>query len=360
MGMYQRYSNINCDIDNSTKDANGYYHDTAIVGRTGLLTYYNADGTKRIEYRPPNEAFNEDSLRTLSGIPITNMHPKKIVDENTYDSCKPIGTVMSKGKQDGENIVCDLVIYDLAQCGDNRELSCGYRVETVDEAGITPEGQHYDALQTNIVYNHLAVVPKGRAGNAHLNLDSEGNQMVNDDEIKNNNGNSNMEDKNNKIMIKLNIDGKEYEVEDSVASFINSKTSEATMLQAKNDALESKIKTMNSDMKEKIDNIVNQTIEVRETAKKIGLEKFDEMDNESIKKSIIMKTYPEVKLDGKTEDYIDALYDVAKIEKQVDKKEDSKKVLAQNNKDMLDINNDNKVLKFDEISPENIDEYIFK
>ena len=95
----------------------------------------------------------------------------------------------------------------------------------------------------------------------------------------------------NKIMIKLKIDGKEYEVEDSVASFVNSKTAEATTLQAKNDALESKIKTINADMKSQIDSIVKQTIEVREVANKIGLEKFDTMDNESIKKSIIIKAY---------------------------------------------------------------------
>ena len=51
MAKFKRYDTYS--LNEAKKDENGYYHDSAIVGRVGLLTYYNADGTKRIEYRPP-------------------------------------------------------------------------------------------------------------------------------------------------------------------------------------------------------------------------------------------------------------------------------------------------------------------
>ena len=45
-----------------------------------------------------------------------------------------------------------------------RELSCGYESQIVFDAGTTPEGEAYDAIQTNIRGNHLAIVGRGRAG----------------------------------------------------------------------------------------------------------------------------------------------------------------------------------------------------
>jgi hypothetical protein len=55
----------------------------------------------------------------------------------------------------------------------SHELSCGYDCDIVKESGTTPEGERYDCIQTNIVYNHLAIVPRGRAGiAAQLRYDS--------------------------------------------------------------------------------------------------------------------------------------------------------------------------------------------
>lgn len=47
MQRYDYYS-----LPKATKTDEGFIKDTPIIGRTGLLTYFNADGTKRIEYRP--------------------------------------------------------------------------------------------------------------------------------------------------------------------------------------------------------------------------------------------------------------------------------------------------------------------
>jgi hypothetical protein len=54
------------------------------------------------------------------------------------------------------------------------EVSMGYTAEVVPEKGIAPDGQHYDAVQRNIRFNHMALLPQGhaRAGSgARLRLD---------------------------------------------------------------------------------------------------------------------------------------------------------------------------------------------
>ena len=49
-------------------------------------------------------------------------------------------------------------------------MSLGYKVDLEEVPGVW-QGQAYDAVQRNIVINHLAIVRSGRAGNARLNLD---------------------------------------------------------------------------------------------------------------------------------------------------------------------------------------------
>lgn len=159
------------------KTDEGFILDKPIIGRTGLLRYQNADGSDRWEYRPPEEAFNADSLASIRGKPITIKHVAMANADNA-SSLPIVGSVLSNGFQDGNNIRADVSIFSLPNA--DRELSCGYSLDLDETPGTTPDGKHYDAVQRNIKYNHLAIVPKGRAGNARLNMD--GDQMVNEDE----------------------------------------------------------------------------------------------------------------------------------------------------------------------------------
>lgn len=170
----QRYDTVTIKAQ---KTDEGFIRDKPIIGRAGLLKYINADGSTRIEYRPPEEAFNADSLASLKGKPITINHVA-MVNAGNAPKLPIVGTVLSDGIQDGNDIRADISIYSLPT--DARELSCGYNLNLDETPGITPDGQHYDALQKDIRYNHIAVVSKGRAGNARLNMD--GDQVFNEDE----------------------------------------------------------------------------------------------------------------------------------------------------------------------------------
>ena len=301
----QRYDNY---AITATKTDEGFIKDAPIIGRTGILEYRNVDGTIRREYRPPEEAFNADSLASIRGKPITLGHHGWVSSAN-YREAKPVGTVISDGRQDGNNIRADVVIYSLDT--DDRELSCGYQTELEETPGVTEDGQHYDAIQRNIVYNHLAIVPRGRAGNARLNMDGE---QILESEV-------------DKMSKKIKLDnGIEYdvpaEVEVAFGAMIakaDEQKKELDAMTAKFDSATAEIEKLKADaekqeadFKAKFDDAVKTTIELRTIAQKHGIEKADEMSNDEIKKAVVAKVHPKLSLDGKSAEYIEVAFDLAK------------------------------------------------
>ena len=301
----QRYDNYSFQ---AIKTDEGFIKDSPIIGRTGILVYMNAAGSTRREYRPPEEAFKADSLASIRGKPITMGHHGLVTNE-TYSQSKPIGTVLSEGKQDGNNIRADVVIYDLNT--DDRELSCGYQTDLEETSGVTLEGEHYDAIQRNIRYNHLAIVPRGRAGNARLNMDGE---QIFETEV-------------DQMLEKLKMDnGIEYDVPAEVKVAFDAMTAKAEEQKKEFDAMTAKFDSATAeieklkqdaakaeaDFKAKFDEAVKTTIELRTIASKHGIEKADEMSNDEIKKAVVAKVHPKLNLDGKSAEYIAVAFDLAK------------------------------------------------
>jgi len=155
----------------ATRTDEGYLVDTPVLTRTGVFEYRDSAGNVRREYRPPEEVFHADSLASLRGKPVTDGHPGKVDSKNFRQHV--IGTMLSEGRRDGNNMVGDLIIYDTTSVdAGNKELSLGYELELDETPGISPEGERYDAVQRKLRYNHNAVVKRGRAGVARLNLDA--------------------------------------------------------------------------------------------------------------------------------------------------------------------------------------------
>jgi len=107
---------------NVRKTDEGYLIDSPNVARTGILVYRNDDGSIRRELRLPEDVFHEDSLNSFIGKPITVDHPKGLVTNADVDKYQ-VGTMLSKGRQDGENAKVDIVIHQPAKIGDRRQLS---------------------------------------------------------------------------------------------------------------------------------------------------------------------------------------------------------------------------------------------
>ena len=289
--MVQRYDYVEIK---AVKTDEGFIRDTPVIGRTGLLEYKNADGSTRIEYRPHDEAFNVDSLSSIKSKPVTMGHLAMVNSKNAV-AVKPIGAVLSEGRQDGENIVADVVVYtDLPT--DKRELSCGYTVDLDETPEVTPGGQHYDAIQRNIRYNHLAVVAKGRAGNARFNLDSAGEQL----ELK--------EDSHDMVKVRLD-NGIEYDVPQEVKVAFDEKNE--ALKKAKKDkdiAVAAK-----EDAQKNFDEAVKSRIYMLDVANKHGLTDASKMDTKAIMLGVIKKVHGDsISLDGKSDEYVQAIFDLSK------------------------------------------------
>lgn len=152
--------------------------------RVGIFTYKRTDGTVSRELRPPEEVFHPESLASLRGVPVTDLHPPKLIEATDW-SLYAKGHVGDDVRQeDGAYVGADLVVQaaDTVAKVEARELveiSCGYD-SVIDPTPGTWNGEPYDAIQRRIRYNHAALGPEGwgRAGSdVALRLDSAGAVM---------------------------------------------------------------------------------------------------------------------------------------------------------------------------------------
>ena len=169
----RRLDSIRLDVNDRTYfTEEGYLVDHPILTTTGIFEYKQDDGSVRRELRLPEYVFEKESLESYKGKPIIITHDAGSVDKNNVEE-EQIGTILSQGYKDGENVRAEIIIHDTnsMKASGLKELSVGYSVETIEKPGEW-KGQHYDAIQTNIRVNHLALVSKARAGNkARLNID---------------------------------------------------------------------------------------------------------------------------------------------------------------------------------------------
>jgi len=150
--------------------AEGYLVTLARVARTGIQVYDRAElgmlgaGTVRVN-RDASEVFNKDAFKTLVHAPITIDHPREVVTADNWKELA-VGEVGENVLRDGEMIAVSLMLKDADGIKKARtthkEISLGYEALLVD----APPGADYDFDMKNFRYNHLALVPRGRAGYA--------------------------------------------------------------------------------------------------------------------------------------------------------------------------------------------------
>lgn len=154
------------------KTADGYLVADAAVARTGIQKYLGREvGKPDMEivrvYRPAEQVFSKDAMKTYAHRPMTNDHPSVAVNaENWKDYA--VGQTGGDVMRDGEFVRVPLVLMDQKAISDwengKVELSMGYSADIVFQKGVTDSGEEYDAIQTNLHMNHLALVDKARGG----------------------------------------------------------------------------------------------------------------------------------------------------------------------------------------------------
>jgi hypothetical protein len=169
----------------------GYLVATARVARTGVQLYYASElgdvardagfkpGDVVRVYRHADEVFAKDSLASITRLPVTIDHPAEEVTAANWQQLA-VGEVGDAYATEPEWIVVNPMIKDAgapkAARTTHQEISMGY------SAAIVParDGLDADFEQRGIRYNHLALVPKGRAGEKARIGDSWGASPVQD------------------------------------------------------------------------------------------------------------------------------------------------------------------------------------
>jgi hypothetical protein len=146
----------------------GYLRIRATFSRSGCQTYTNPDGSKRVEYRPPEEVSRPDSLLSMGGLPVTLEHPPQLLTPATarQHTRGHSGTQVefTDGFVHGTVTVTDSEAIEEVKSGRAVELSNGYRCEYDPTPGVAPDGTRYDGVQRNISGNHHAITRRARAG----------------------------------------------------------------------------------------------------------------------------------------------------------------------------------------------------
>lgn len=330
LNIAQRYDVYeDWDLFKFKKTPEGYLTGCAVVTNIGVFTYQDYDGTTIRELRHPDDVFAQDSLATYKNKPITNEHPNEEVNVSNVGKYQ-VGFAGSEVMTDAYHVMLPITFMDAQTITDiengKRGLSCGYSCELEDAPeGAMYLGVPYDKRQRNIRMNHIAVVDRGRAGDAaRMRLDSQAPIVVS------------MHRRDDHMDVKLrtvNLDGVDFQAEDKVIEALQSAQAKATAVEAKVDALgaeKTRIEAERDALKEKHDALelknkellasrldeaeiekrVNSRIALRLVAEKAGVAVTDGMDETAIKSAIITAKYPKVKLDGMTPEYIQARYEI--------------------------------------------------
>ncbi len=163
-----RFDTIHFPIMKLTPE--GFLRGSAPVTKAGVFNY----GVTK-ELRHPDDVFKSDSLASLKMIPVTNDHPSEMV--NASNAAKySCGYTGESYNVKSNNVIVTLTITDkdvIEQVSRGKnQISMGYTCRVVEERG-TFDGQNYTHRQEDIIYNHVAIVMKGRAGDdIRLKFDS--------------------------------------------------------------------------------------------------------------------------------------------------------------------------------------------
>jgi len=115
-------------------------------------------------YRDPEEL--EKAVASFNGKPLLFGHNP--ISADAHDHERTVGSVTSP-VWEAPYIKAALDIWSgpaikAIESGDQKELSSGYRYRADMTPGTTPDGVRFDGVMRDIIANHVALVPEGRAG----------------------------------------------------------------------------------------------------------------------------------------------------------------------------------------------------
>lgn len=289
----------------------GYLKGDAIVGRTGVQKYINADGTERLELRHPNDICAPESLETLKAIPITNDHPTTLVNVDNAGELL-IGLTGETVRVDGQAIIATITIthkdaIETINKRNKKELSLGYEVELVREDGVY-NGEKYTHRQTNVKYNHLAIVDKGRAGISRLNFDGVDALVHLTDETRNLNMDNTQNEEKNMSEHNENKEATKSEHKDNVAINLDKYIAQIDQLKLENANLKEQITNFDAALSERV---AHRLKLIKRAAKVVNMDedKLINLSDRHIMEAVVKSNDSKINLDEKSDVYVEGRFD---------------------------------------------------
>lgn len=308
----------------------------ALVTRVGVLSYRRADGAVVRELRHPDHVFHPASLDSLTAAPVTIGHPGGGQTWVDPDNAKEheVGYVHSAAR-DGDHVASKMSVRraDAIKRIDQKELvevSAAYECKIEETAG-TYEGEPYDRVQTDILYNHVALLPAGmgRAGRSvRLRADSDDAEIAEQADHGPERQPPPRQEQQVMTLRKLRVDGVEYELPEMAASLLERTVAERdralrehTDAQAARDREKKRADSAETERdvaKGQLDPAalqkrVAERVELeRAAARVLGTDRrFDSKTDRDVRAEVLKQLSPGFNIDGRSDEAVATAFDYA-------------------------------------------------
>ncbi|RKD68981.1 DUF2213 domain-containing protein [Rhizobium sp. WW_1] len=313
-------------LDGIRRTQDGYLVANAKVARTGIQLYTGREVDPDNEhglrdkavvrvFRPEDEVFAQDAMHSYAHRPVTDDHPSEQVTADNWKQYS-VGQTGGDVARDGEFVRVPLVLMDAAVIakveGGKRELSMGYDTQLKFQDGVTPAGEQYDAIQTSLRMNHLAVVSAARGG-SHLRIgdDGKGKRSMTTRTLMVDGLSVELTDKDAQIVQRA-IDGLTKQIADLMAGAgehtkaIGAKDADLAKKDALIDELKGKILS-DADLDKRVQARADLVTVAKAIAKDVKTEGLSDAD---IRKAVVVAKVGDAAIAGKPAAYIDARFDL--------------------------------------------------
>jgi hypothetical protein len=350
------------DINVLHKTPDGYYQGNVVCTGVGVFRYLGND--RKFVGRLRDVEDVKAATKTINCIPVTLQHPNSPVNVDNVSDLQ-VGMTANDASFDGLNNHVTVTItnkkaIEAIDKGEVKAFSMGYKCNVVDNAGVW-QGVHHDQQQKDIVYNHIALVKNGRAGDKVRFMVGDSADFGDIFEIDNNeektdikdkgtehqkevkapsndgaeppknpetfvNDNKNLEPNNRKeqSMKTIQLDGVDYQADEKVIEALQTAQNDAaekldeihTLLDGIDERdskiadLEEQLAQANDEIDESvIDAAVNAKLEILDAARAAGIECDTSDDVSDLKRQVIAAAFDSIDLESvEDEAAINSLY----------------------------------------------------
>jgi hypothetical protein len=331
--------NINTNLlSNKIDPHTGFLHVSVTLCRSGIQEYVgrelgltgNDAGKFFNVLRPPEEVIKKESLDTYTNLVVTDEHPNERwvdLDNVKFLQRGQVSNVdVDSSKEDevhlkGEMVITDQGLIEKAQNG-KVEVSLGYAYKLIAEDGVY-NGTAYQYKYIDLIANHLSIVSKGRCGpSCSITNDEKHAIIVDANKIQQG------------VPVKVKINGEEFDVSDAIAEALKAERTSSTdemdevkkkaeekveetkksndALQAKVDTLEVKLSKANdSKMSDgDLNKLVTERANLVSFARTVMADSMPETSCPMVIKTAVVEKHFGISVDGKSDAYIDARFDM--------------------------------------------------